>query len=178
MKQELTLRKCSLAMLQELREISKITFADTYADQNEPKVFKEYLGQAFSESKLKLELANPQSEFYFYYYESKLAGYVKVNFSAAQTDVNDNKSLKIERIYVLKHMQGKGVGLTLLNHSIKIAQENSLTYIWLGVWKKNPKAISFYDHQGFHQFDTHSFYIGDDLQDDALMKLPINYPAI
>ena len=67
MKQELTLRKCSLAMLQELREISIITFADTYADQNEVKVFKEYLNKAFSESKLKLELANTQSEFYFCY---------------------------------------------------------------------------------------------------------------
>lgn len=178
MKQELSLRKCNLAMLQELREISIITFTDTYADQNEAKVFKEYLEKAFSESKLKLELANTQSEFYFCYYENKLAGYVKVNFSEAQTDIKDIKSLEIERIYVLKQRQGKGIGLALLNLAIKIAQENSLTYIWLGVWKKNPKAILFYEHQGFHQFDTHSFYIGDDLQDDALMKLPVNYPAI
>lgn len=177
MKQELNLRKCSLEMLQELRDISISTFTDNYAHLNNTNDFEEYINKAFSESKLKSELTNSQSLFYFCYHENKLAGYIKVNFSEAQTDVNDPKSLEIERIYVVKEMQGKGFGLALLNHSIKIAIENSLTYIWLGVWKKNPKAISFYEHQGFHQFDTHSFYIGDDLQSDALMKLPISYPA-
>jgi ribosomal protein S18 acetylase RimI-like enzyme len=178
MTKELTLRKCSLGMLQELREISIITFTDTYGHQNEANVFREYLDKAFSESKLKSELINTQSEFYFCYHKNILAGYLKVNFSETQTDISDKKSLEIERIYILKHMQAKGIGLALLNQAIKIAQQNSLTYIWLGVWKKNPKGISFYEHQGFHQFDSHNFLIGEDLQDDALMKLPINYPAI
>lgn len=164
-------------MLQELRDISISTFTDNYEHLNNANDFKVYLDKAFSESQFKSELINSQSAFYCCYFEDKLAGYIKVNFSDAQTDVNDPTSLEIERIYVLKPFQGKGLGLALLNRAIEIATENSLTYIWLGVWQKNQKAISFYEYQGFHQFGTKHFYIGNDLQDDALMKLLISYPA-
>lgn len=170
-------QKCSLDMLQELRDISIITFTDAYGHLNNQNDFDEYLSEAFSESQLKSEITNSQSLFYLCYHEHKLAGYIKVNFSDAQTDVNDSISLEIERIYVLKRFQGKGFGSLLLNQTIKIAVDNSLTYVWLGVWQKNLKAISFYEHKGFQQFGTKHFYIGNDLQNDTLMKLPISYPV-
>ena len=170
-------RKCSLDMLQELCDISISTFTDNYSHLNNANDFDEYLNKAFSESQLKSELINSQSAFYCCYLEDKLTGYIKVNLSDAQTDINDSTSLEIERIYVLKPFQGKGIGLALLNKAIEIAIENSLAYVWLGVWQENQKAISFYEYHGFHQFGTKHFYLGNDLQDDALMKLPISYPV-
>ncbi|MEY3918157.1 MAG: Protease synthase and sporulation negative regulatory protein 1, partial [Bacteroidota bacterium] len=46
-------------------------------------------------------------------------------------------------------------------------------YIWLGVWEHNPRAIRFYEKQGFVKFDQHIFQLGDDEQTDILMKLSL-----
>jgi ribosomal protein S18 acetylase RimI-like enzyme len=43
--------------------------------------------------------------------------------------------------------------------------------MWLGVWEENPRAIRFYQKQGFVEFDQHIFQLGEDAQTDILMKL-------
>ena len=40
------------------------------------------------------------SEFYFIYSDNALAGYLKINYAPAQSDINDPDSVEIERIYV------------------------------------------------------------------------------
>jgi ribosomal protein S18 acetylase RimI-like enzyme len=47
-------------------------------------------------------------------------------------------------------------------------------YLWFGVWEKNPKAMLFYKRNGFVEFDKHIFKLGDDMQTDIMMKLPLN----
>ena len=42
--------------------------------------------------------------------------------------------------------------------------------MWLGVWEENPRAIRFYQKQGFVEFGEHIFQLGDDAQRDVLMK--------
>ena len=44
------------------------------------------------------------------------------------------------------------------------------TYLWLGVWEKNDKAISFYKKNGFYEFGKHTFIIGEDKQTDFVMR--------
>lgn len=39
-----------------------------------------------------------------------------------------------------------------------------------GVWKKNPRAIRFYEKNGFIAFSKHIFKMGDDEQIDVMMK--------
>ena len=45
-----------------------------------------------------------------------------------------------------------------------------MSYVWLGVWEQNPRAIRFYEKNGFVPFDTHVFILGEDKQTDILMK--------
>ena len=42
--------------------------------------------------------------------------------------------------------------------------------IWLGVWEKNPKAISFYKKFGFVEVGDQVFPLGNDPQRDIVMK--------
>jgi ribosomal protein S18 acetylase RimI-like enzyme len=99
-----------------------------------------------------------------------LAGYIKLNESEAQTDINDPNSMELERIYLKQPYQGKGLGKTLLNYAVNIAAENDKLYIWLGVWEKNTKAIQFYKRNGFYKIDTHPFIMGSEEQTDFIMK--------
>ena len=119
-------------------------------------------------------MSDQDCAFYFALFEDNIIGYLKTNFGHSQTETNHNNSLEIERIYVLKEFYGKNVGQLLLEKAIEISKEKEVDYVWLGVWEKNPRAIRFYQKNGFIAFDKHSFILGDEEQIDILMKLEIN----
>lgn len=129
-----------------------------------------YLNEAFNMKKLRIELSNADSSFYFLYSDSDLAGYLKLNEASAQTDIHDRQSLEIERIYIAKEFQGKGLGHYLMDRAIELANSRKKQYVWLGVWEKNKKAIRFYKTSGFYEIGTHSFVMGEDEQTDYILR--------
>ncbi len=163
------MNKCTVDDLYLLQEISIETFNDTFKDQNSPENMKSYLERAFNVNQLQMELANHSSEFYFIYLNKEHAGYLKVNSNEAQSENISDESLEIERIYIRKNYQGKGLGKYLINKAEEIARKKKKKSIWLGVWEKNVNAIKFYEKQGFVQTGAHSFYMGDEEQLDYIM---------
>ena len=163
------IRQCTIEDLSKLKEISYITFDETFRSQNKKENIDAYLSTAFTSEKLLKELTHPHSYFYFIYYQNNLAGYLKVNIESAQTEEMKENSLEIERIYVLSKFQKHGLGQQLFNQVLELAQEMHSEKIWLGVWEKNTNAIHFYEKLGFIQMDEHAFYMGDDRQIDIIM---------
>lgn len=133
-----------------------------------------YLDEGFSFTKLTTELSDNNAEFYFAILDNNVIGYLKINFGQSQTELQDNKAVEIERIYVLKEYHGKKVGQLLYDKAIKIAKQKNADYVWLGVWEENPRAINFYKKNGFVEFDKHIFKLGNDEQTDIMMKLKLN----
>lgn len=168
---KLSLVRVSSSQLDLLQQISLQTFYDGFFHLNNPDSFNAYVTRAFSREKLFEEINAKESEFYFLYEVDALLGYIKINGSTAQSDINDPKSLEIERIYITKENQNKGLGKFLLDQIKDIATERNLEYIWLGVWEKNLKAIRFYERYGFTLFGSHEFMMGTEVQIDLLMKL-------
>lgn len=165
----ITIKKCTIEDLELLQEISIETFRDTFKDQNSPENMKAYLDRAFNLAQLENELSNVFSEFYFVYSNKELAGYLKVNIDAAQSENMGNASLEIERIYIRKAHHKQGLGKFLINKALEIALERHKRKIWLGVWEKNVNAVAFYKKMGFVQTGSHSFYMGDEEQTDFIM---------
>lgn len=157
--------------IEALQQIGKQTFTETFSALNSAENMAKYLEEGFSIEKLSAEVSNPNSEFYFAKLGHVIIGYLKVNFGASQTELNDDKALEIERIYVSKEFHGKKVGQILYEKAIQIAHKANADYVWLGVWEENPRAISFYKKNGFVEFDKHIFRLGDDEQTDIMMKL-------
>ena len=133
-----------------------------------------YLEERFSSARLTPELENKDSEFYFACSGNEVIGYLKVNSGKAQTELQDDRALEIERIYVVKEFYGKHVGRLLLEKALTIAKEKNAGYIWLGVWELNFRALNFYRKKGFIEFDRHEFILGNERQTDIMMKLLIN----
>lgn len=166
-------KKVTVAEIIDLQNISRQTFQETFAGSNTEENMTTYLAEGFSIEKLTAELNDENAEFYFAILENEIIGYLKLNFGAAQTELKDDKSLEIERIYVLKAYHGKKVGQILYDKAIAIAKQKNADYVWLGVWEENPRAISFYKKNGFVEFDKHIFRLGDDEQTDIMMKLKL-----
>ncbi|ABR74112.1 N-acetyltransferase [Actinobacillus succinogenes] len=157
-----------------LKEISIRTFKETFSHSNTPEDMEVYLAAHFSTEQLQSELANPHSNFYFAEINNKVVGYLKLNFSTAQTESFDLNAVEIERIYVLSQFQGTGIGKRLYQHALEFAKQRMAKYLWLGVWEHNSKAIEFYKKNGLEIFDKHIFRLGDDEQTDWLMRIELN----
>jgi ribosomal protein S18 acetylase RimI-like enzyme len=84
------------------------------------------------------------------------------------------RPLEIRRIYASQKYLGKGVGKELMQAIISEARQRGCDCIWLGVWEKNQRAIHFYKKWGFREVGTHTFSLGDDLQNDFVMELELN----
>lgn len=171
---EINIVSVTINELETLQAISKTTFTETFAGVNTETNMRRYLNENLSLDKLREEITNPFSQFFFAVHQKKIIGFLKVNFPHSQSEKGFVESLEIERIYVLKEFQSRKTGHLLLEKAKHIAKEMAYSYLWLGVWKHNLKAINFYKRHGFVEFGTHVFQLGDDKQIDILMKLNLN----
>jgi len=167
------IKKVTLDDIDQLQQIGKQTFYETFSSGNTEENMKKYLEEGFSKSKLTTELTNNHSEFYFAALDKNVIGYLKINFGQSQTELKDDKALEIERIYVLNDFHGKNIGQLLYEKALQIARLKNIDYVWLGVWEENPRAINFYRKNGFVEFDKHVFKLGNDEQTDIMMKLKL-----
>lgn len=160
-----------------LAEIGRKTYHETFASMNNEETLQTYLDAAFNQETLLNELRSDYSRFFLLFRGEEPAGYLKLNEYEAQTDLCEAEGLEIERIYLLSAFQGLGLGRILMHKAIETAGGKGKKYVWLGVWKKNSKAVGFYRRMGFEVFGSHDFKMGDELQSDHLMKLDLlKYP--
>lgn len=162
--------RCTVNDTETLLELSYDTFYEAFDAQNTAENMKAYSDSAFTAEKIRNELNNPDSRFYFIYSNNTPAGYLKVNVDSAQSEPMGHDSLEVERIYILQKYHKQGLGKELLNLSYDIARELNKNKIWLGVWEKNENAIGFYKKQGFKKTGSHSFFMGDDEQTDFIAE--------
>lgn len=168
--ESITIQQVTLCDLSLLQQIARHTFAETFSSSNSEENMLKYLEEGFSTEKLTRELNDEGSQFYFALLDNQVIGYLKLNTGLSQTELQNDKALEIERIYVLGAYHGKKVGQLLYNKAIDIAERLNAEYVWLGVWEENTKAIRFYEKNGFTAFDKHIFWLGDDEQTDIMMK--------
>lgn len=173
MKDDLLIRECTMEDLPILKSLSEVTFIDSFGDDNNEEDLKAYLLENFSSEKLEKKLRNQHSRYYMALFLGEPAGYMKVNFEGAHTEINNENSLEVQRIYVLRKFIGQKIGKSLMEKAMEIGRSGNLDYLWLGVWERNIPAIGFYERMGFSKIGEHIFIIGNDQQLDYLMKLEL-----
>ncbi|MEL6660426.1 MAG: GNAT family N-acetyltransferase [Bacteroidota bacterium] len=166
----LDIRPVHIAELEELRQLAKATFVTAFGSQNRPEDMNKYVQESFSITYFQQQFHTTGTFFFFACLGQEIVGYLKLNTEDAQTEQGVEQALEIERIYVLEHYQGRGLGQQLLDFSLNYARQLGKAWVWLGVWEKNQGAIRFYERHGFTTFSQHDFYLGQDLQIDLLMK--------
>ena len=172
-KSALQLSEADFADLASLLDLAQTSFVQAFTEGNKPENVQAYLSQAFTSVQLEKEWRNPASTFLLASLEGRLVGYTKVNLAAAQTDVQDPDSLEVARLYTLEEVWGKGVGQFLLDAALAFAKEKGKTFVWLGVWEHNARAIRFYEKNGLRIFGSHPFPFGDEIQNDWLMRVEV-----
>ncbi len=171
---EISLQLVKSEEVEILATLVRNTFVTAFGQFNTEEDMKQYVDERLTPSYIAGEMDVDGSYFYFAKISKVIVGYLKLNINQAQNEPIGSKGLEIERVYVDRHFQGKGIGQKLLNFSLDKAREWNRTIVWLGVWDRNPGAIKLYKRNGFEQFGSHDFLLGSDLQTDLLMKLELN----
>ncbi len=167
---QVTIRKATAEDIPTLQQVGRRTFYETFAPHNTEEDIQKYLDESFTWEKVKREVDNPQSQFFIAWDDETPIGYLKVNTGNAQTELQDETALEIERIYVLAEYHGKKAGQLLYEKALETALQLKKASIWLGVWEENQRAIRFYQKNGFVPFDKHIFRLGNDEQTDIMMR--------
>ncbi|MET4084245.1 ribosomal protein S18 acetylase RimI-like enzyme [Pedobacter sp. UYP30] len=168
--ENIEVRRVTLDDIEALAEIGRQTFEQTNSDTSSTNDMVKYMEEGFFVDKLTEEVRNIASQFYFATLNEQVIGYLKLNTGNSKTAALDDESLEIERIYVLAAYHGQKVGQFLYNKAMQVAEEQKFHFVWLCVWEKNPRAIRFYEKNGFVAFDQKYFKLGEEEQTDIMMK--------
>jgi diamine N-acetyltransferase len=158
-----------------LLHFAQATFVATYAHLNEPLFFEQYVSAHFTAEIFEKELTDSQIEFWLIKENNDILAYNKLNINRLHdaqtiTKPTDGSMMELERIYVAESQKGKGLGKILIEKALERAAFYACDWLWLGVWEKNERALGFYETMGFETFGSHYFYMGDDAQNDFLMR--------
>jgi len=104
-------------------------------------------------------------------------GYAKLRTGTTDPSVTGPDPVELERLYVDRNAIGHGVGAALMRASLGAARSAGHRTLWLGVWERNIRAISFYAKWGFETVGDHVFRLGADAQRDLIMERSVSDAA-
>lgn len=171
-KEKMIIRPAKNTDIEGLSHFATKAFYDAYEWYNTVENMKNYVNDYFSIEKLTDEISDTDTVYLIAEENEKIIGYAKIGKMNNHPELKTSHS-EIERIYVDSNLQRKGIGWKLIEEIIKIARQRGNEFIWLGVWQKNDKAVNFYKKSGFEIFGITQFRLGDDLQDDFMMRMKI-----
>lgn len=166
----LDIRRCAMGDVPVLCAIGAETFRDTFAESNTAEDMASYLRTAYAEPRIRAEVGTPGTRFFIAWIGGTPAGFLKVNFGAAQTEDMGRGVAEIERLYVRRAYKRRGVGTSLMRFALDEARRGGVDGVWLGVWEHNAPARAFYERMGFAYVGSHVFRLGADAQTDLLMR--------
>ena len=153
-----------------LREIAIRTQLDTFGAFNSEANMRAYLDQAYSLENLYRELDEAGSRNYLAIQDRKIAGFMRLRRNDEVEQLLGSNTIEMQRLYVDTNRKGEGIGSVMMREALAVADNESVDWIWLGVWERNIAAQKFYLKWKFEQFSEHVFQMGDDPQTDWLLR--------
>lgn len=175
MDKQVEIRKVGPDDVDTVVELARKTFRETYEAYNDPDELRMYMDRALTRKVLEDELRANGSAWYIAYLDNRPVGFFKLRWDSVARNLPGKVALELQRIYVLQEYQGFSIGRALIQYARAFAKDNGYNTIWLQVWQKNAKAIKFYQDAGFVVYETSTFLMGTEVQQDFLMRYDLYY---
>jgi ribosomal protein S18 acetylase RimI-like enzyme len=145
-------------------------FLETYADSTPAADLATYVAKSFQVDHLRTEISDPAGAVFLGQVASgSLAGYAHVVFAGEQPAF-------LNRLYVATEFKGSGLAHRLLEEVIQACRRLKVERLNLTVFEQNARAIAFYKRSGFLEIGLSTFKVGNEIQTDVEMALPIGSP--
>ena len=169
------IRTATPADAEPLAALAERTFRDTFANDNSAGDMEAYVRDSFSLDRVRAELADGANTFLLAFVDGveEPTGYAKLRTGTTDPSVTGPDPVELQRLYVDRSAIGHGVEAALMRASLEAARSAGHRTLWLGVWERNVRAISFYEKWGFETVGDHVFRLGSDDQRDLIMERPV-----
>jgi GNAT superfamily N-acetyltransferase len=164
-----TIRKAHISDAKGLAEMAEATFRVTFGPMNTAEHMELHCRSSYSERIQAAEISDPGMVTLVSEDEGRLIGYAQLRWGAAPDCVSAKSPGEIQRLYIVADWHGKGLAQELMKACIDELRQQGSDVLWLGVWERNPRAISFYKKSGFVEVGDHTFPLGGDPQRDIVM---------
>jgi GNAT superfamily N-acetyltransferase len=164
-----TIRKAHVGDAMALSEMAEATFRATFGAVNTAEHMELHCQSSYSGQIQAAEISDPRMVTLVSEDKGRLIGYAQLRWGAAPDCVSAKRPGEIQRLYVIESWHGKGIAQELMKVCIDQIRQQGSDALWLGVWERNPRAISFYKKWGFVEVGEHTFPLGGDPQRDIVM---------
>lgn len=155
----ISLRQLKPADAPLLSKIGGISLIESHGHSAPMETMQDYVSRSFSEEACCNELSDDCNIFFLITYKDQPAGYSKIILNTSHPNVALQPATKLERLYLLREFYGLALGDHLLQRAIELATIAGDKGMWLNVWKKNDRAIHFYEKQGFQIMGESEFVL-------------------
>jgi GNAT superfamily N-acetyltransferase len=97
------------------------------------------------------------------------AGYIKLGLLKLPVETN-RPAMLLDQLYVLKAHHGTGIAGELMDWAFEEARRRSIEAIYLTVYIDNHRARRFYDRYGFEDVGRYAFMVGEQADEDIIMR--------
>lgn len=152
-----------------LANIAEQTFRDTFAAQNETSELELHCAKHFGRKNQLQEILDPNVLTVLAHVDDELAGFTQVHLNSPHAAIPNERLSEIHRFYVSADYHGLGVAQELMGEVLASMKHGNSSYVWLGVWERNPRAIAFYEKYKFEAMGEQTFLFGSEAQRDLIM---------
>ena len=153
--------------------MAKRSFTETFGTLYRPEDLATFLDQTFGENGLPAQLSDPAYAVRVAVDESgAIVGFAKTGPVAFPGDWAAT-AVELHQLYVRGDQHGAGVGPALMDWAIDAARVGGRTELILSVYVDNARAIRFYERYGFVEIGRYVFMVGEQPDDDRIMRLAL-----
>lgn len=164
-----TIRLASPSDAASVATIAEQTFRETFVADNSVEDIDQHCARNFGAEIQSRELSDPQLTTFLAEAAGKPVGFAQLRLAHSTSCVQANHPAELNRIYVSSEWHGRGVAHELMRAVLAAAARAGCDCIWLGVWERNPKAMTFYRKYGFQVVGEHLFMLGQERQRDLIL---------
>ena len=124
------------------------SYSEVFADHWNKNGLEVFLEGQFGSARLKSNLQDVDTEYFFILKGKEKVGFLKVNFRSLD-DLSELDNCELEKIYILPAYSGKGIGKLAMTETIDRLKKRGKELVFLCVIDTNESAIAFYKKLGF-----------------------------
>ena len=152
--------------------LGRETFVESFAHLYSPDNLAAFL-ENHSEGGWRAELSDPRFAVRLGEAEGRAVAYAKLGPPALPI-APIGKAVELRQFYVLKPWHGAGAAGELMAWVIDEARARGAGEINLSVFVDNPRARRFYERYGFENAGRYDFMVGDQADEDLIMRLRLD----
>lgn len=165
-----TIRPATPADAAALAAFGERTFREAFGLDNRPEDVDVYVRATYSAERQGAEITDHDRITFVGERDGALAAFAQLRANGAVPGcVTGPAPIELLRFYVDRLWQGRGVAHDLMDAVVAAARARGARTLWLGVWERNPRAITFYGKHGFRDVGCQPFKLGGDDQTDRVM---------